>query len=134
LILSSSLCFGPTIDSEYYSFENYNKCSLSKLTPIYSASATHVQRSTKVRMHSITKSNISLLCRGSFDSQVLYNPKYIDAHLSEQGIKQCHEVRKSEDFKQIKVILVSPLNRALQTASLVFRDMKVPIIVRPELT
>lgn len=69
-----------------------------------------------------------------FSSVVLYNPKYIDARLSKVGIQQCEKAKFNAELKRVKVVLVSPLMRALQTANLVFGDLGIPIIVRPELT
>lgn len=50
------------------------------------------------------------------------------------GILQCFEAKKHVS-NQIQVVFVSPLERALQTANLIFSDRKdIKIIVRPNLT
>ena len=66
-----------------------------------------------------------------FCSEVLYNPQYADARLSEEGIEQCNKAKSSEELRKVDVVLVSPLNRALETASIVFGELKVPIVVHP---
>ena len=69
-----------------------------------------------------------------FNDEVLYAPKFIDAQLSKQGIKQCQQVRTNPTLSSVQIVLVSPLYRALQTAEIVFGKLNIPIIVIPELT
>lgn len=62
------------------------------------------------------------------------DPFYIDNGLTEVGIQQCFEV-KNQFSNQLQVVFVSPLERTLQTANLMFGDIKdIKIIVRPNLT
>jgi broad specificity phosphatase PhoE len=66
-----------------------------------------------------------------FRREVLFSEKFIDTHLSEAGVQQCHDVKHDPTLSRVKAVLVSPFNRALQTAKIVFGDKGVPIIVHP---
>ena len=69
---------------------------------------------------------------GELDHRNYLLPEYEDAVLSRKGLDQCNalasEVSRSENFKHIDLILVSPLRRTLQTATLTFPSFinKVP--------
>ena len=65
---------------------------------------------------------------------MLFSTKYIDAYLSEEGIQQCELVRNDPTIKEAQIVLVSPLNRTLQTAEIVFGKLSIPFVVVPELT
>ena len=54
-------------------------------------------------------------------------PEVTDSPLTQNGIKQADLLRRTFD-KDIDLILVSPLSRALQTAHIVFGQSDIPII------
>lgn len=67
------------------------------------------------------------------------NEDYIDCPLSEEGIAQCQNttLNKNRLPPKIDVVFVSPLNRTLETATLILKHHQVEprrVIVLPELT
>lgn len=54
--------------------------------------------------------------------KALKRPELIDAGITELGRKQCAEsaAENAERLKKVKLVLVSPMNRALETADLIF--------------
>lgn len=59
---------------------------------------------------------------------------YVDCPLSQVGIEQCQNARKKADELQPDVILVSPLERTLQTCECLFGGRDIPVFVEPILT
>lgn len=62
-------------------------------------------------------------------SGVRYNPDFIDCSITEEGRKQCMHARETANNLTPDVILVSPLERTLETCSLIFENRDIPIIV-----
>ena len=59
---------------------------------------------------------------------------FVDYPLTQIGKEQCLKARRKADDLKPDVILVSPLQRALQTCNYLFGDRGIPIIVEPVLT
>lgn len=62
-----------------------------------------------------------------------YDNEVIDSPLLNKGRQQAQELRNKESIYQymnskVELVLVSPLVRALETASIIFKDSKIPII------
>ena len=73
----------------------------------------------------MTKKNVYFIRHGEAEHNVnndltLKNPK-----LTHNGITQCNKMKKFYDNKPIDIIIVSPLYRTLQTASLLFPNKKI---------
>lgn len=58
----------------------------------------------------------------------LYSSRVIDAPLTKKGINQAHQLKQEMKDKKVDLVLVSPLQRALETANIAFHDRMVPII------
>ena len=59
----------------------------------------------------------------------------IDAPLSEEGYSQCTKAKEALKNENVKLVLVSPLKRALQTAREIFKDhsSNPKIVVYPQI-
>ena len=64
---------------------------------------------------------------------VKYNPEFIDCSITEKGIGQCEKAKEQMKNFQPDVIVVSPLERTLETCSLIFKDRDIPVFVEPVL-
>jgi broad specificity phosphatase PhoE len=69
-------------------------------------------------------------------SQLISDPTYIDADITEHGRFQVEAARPHVHSLQIDRVYVSPLKRALSTCKLLFQDHPAspPVIVIPEIT
>ena len=53
--------------------------------------------------------------------------------LTKKGVKQIEETAKDERLRGANIILSSPYTRALQTATILARELNVPIVVETDL-
>ncbi|EAR97992.2 histidine phosphatase family (branch protein 1) (macronuclear) [Tetrahymena thermophila SB210] len=74
----------------------------------------------------------------NISEQLRFNSDYIDSPLTDEGISQSEQLYENhiKSLQNIKIVLVSPLLRALQTAYHIFKNYKpMPwIVVIPELS
>ena len=69
-----------------------------------------------------------------YGEKTFFDPKYVDTHLIEEGIQQSLQFGKTwQNIDDIELVLVSPLYRALETATNIFKNKDVPIISLEEL-
>lgn len=57
----------------------------------------------------------------------------MDSALTQEGIKQAQALKKQAQDSKIEVVFVSPLERALQTAQIIFGEQQVRFLVVPAL-
>lgn len=78
--------------------------------------------------------NWNVLCTfPDFLSGVKYNPDFLDCSITEKGVKQCKKARIVADHIKPDIILVSPLERTLQTCHHIFGGRGIPIVAEPVL-
>lgn len=64
-----------------------------------------------------------------YGSKIFYNPDYTDTLLLPEGKNQAINLNKSwKEIDNIELVIVSPLKRTLETASLIFQNKNIPII------
>ena len=69
-----------------------------------------------------------------YGEKTFFDPKYVDTHLIEEGIQQSLQFGKTwQNIDDIELVLVSPLYRALETATNIFKNKDVSIISLEEL-
>lgn len=63
--------------------------------------------------------------------KLLFSEQYIDPELCSAGLLQCEQLRADETLDNVKLVLVSPLNRTLMTAKIIFGHRPAHVIVHP---
>lgn len=64
-----------------------------------------------------------------YGSKTFYDKDYFDTPLLPEGRLQADLLNKNwEDINKIELVIVSPLKRTLETANIIFNNIKVPII------
>ena len=64
-----------------------------------------------------------------YGSKTFYDPNFVDTLLVEEGYQQAKQLRETwTDISNIELVIVSPLQRTLQTACEIFKDSSIPII------
>jgi len=62
---------------------------------------------------------------------VRYSIDYVDSPITDEGKLECIRARQLTDKLHPDVILVSPLERTLQTCDLMFGNRDIPVFVEP---
>lgn len=76
--------------------------------------------------HGLAEHNINYL---KYGCKTFYDPKFVDTSLIDEGFKQAVNLGETWlNKKDIELVIVSPLKRALQTATEIFKGLSVPII------
>ena len=77
--------------------------------------------------HGLAEHNINYF---KYGCKTFYDPKFVDTSLVEEGFKQASTLGETwSEINDIELVVVSPLKRALQTTTRIFRGKSVPIIV-----
>lgn len=76
--------------------------------------------------HGLAEHNINY---EKFGSKTFYDPKFVDTSLVKEGFDQARELCESwKEIDDIELVIVSPLQRTLQTAIEIFKEKEVPIL------
>ena len=76
--------------------------------------------------HGLAEHNINY---GKFGSTTFYDPNFVDTSLVKEGFDQANQLRESwKEIDDIELVIVSPLQRTLQTAIEIFKEKEVPIL------
>ncbi len=76
--------------------------------------------------HGKAQHNVNYEVHGS---KAFYDPNFVDTLLVEEGYQQAEQLRETwTDISKIELVIVSPLQRTLQTACEIFKNTSIPII------
>jgi broad specificity phosphatase PhoE len=76
--------------------------------------------------HGLAEHNINYF---KYGCKTFYDPKFVDTSLVEEGFKQASTLGETwSEINDIELVVVSPLKRALQTTTEIFKGKSVPII------
>jgi broad specificity phosphatase PhoE len=76
--------------------------------------------------HGLAEHNVNYV---KYGLQTFYDPRFTDTSLVEPGFEQARKLRHEwNQLHDVELVIVSPLKRALQTASEIFKDNQVPIV------
>lgn len=76
--------------------------------------------------HGVAQHNINYF---KYGSKTFSDPNFVDTHLVSEGYQQAKHLHDTwTNIDSIELVIVSPLQRTLQTAVEIFKDRSIPIV------